>query len=96
MENLFDKAMAGIGEKVALQEIRKVLRGKLPEKQKLEAIISIIETYESYSHRTSLDAEDRELQEEERKMRKERIDDMFDSMVKPLDKLTIHGGKKDE
>ena len=93
MANLFDKAMEGIGEKVALQEIRKVLRGKLPEPAKLESIISIVETYEQYRHRTYLDAEDRALQEEENEMRKQRMDDALEEMLEPL---TIRKGEKND
>ena len=91
MENLFDKAMAGIGEKVALQEIRKVLRGKLPEPAKLESIISIVETYEQYRHRTYLDAEDRAMKEEEAEMRKQRMEEDLEAVLEPL---TIRKGEK--
>jgi len=69
MKNLFDAAMEGIGEKVALTAIRKVVRSNDNTQAKLEKIISIVETYQDYAHRQSLDAENRELQAEERAMR---------------------------
>jgi hypothetical protein len=94
MANLFDKAMEGIGEKVALQEIRKVLRGKLPEKQKLEAVIGIVETYVDYAERRERDAERREIEAEEAEMQREKINDMFEDMKPDFDKLTIRKGEK--
>jgi hypothetical protein len=69
MKNLFDAAMEGIGEKVALTAIRKVVRSNDNTQAKLEKIISIVETYQDYAHRQSMDAENRELQAEERAMR---------------------------
>lgn len=92
MKNLFDEAMNGIGEKVALQEIRKVLRGKLPEKQKLEAVVSIVHTYEDYAERTALEAERRAIEADEAEMRREKIDEMFENMKPDFDKLTIRKG----
>ncbi len=89
MKNLFDEAMNGIGEKVALQEIRKVLRGKLPEKDKLEAVVEIIHTYEDYAYRTQRDAENRELEKEESEMRREQWEE---SMKKITEPLTIRKG----
>ena len=71
MKNLFDAAMEGIGEKVALTAIRKVVRSNDNTQAKLEKIISIVETYQDYAHRQSMDAENRELQAEERAMRYE-------------------------
>jgi len=96
MANLFDKAMEGIGEKVALQEIRKVLRGKLPEKQKLETVVEIIHTYEDYAERQELDSERRAIEAEEAEMRREKIDEMFEDMKPDFDTLTksIRKGEK--
>ena len=87
MKNLFDEAMNGIGEKVALQEIRKVLRGKLPEKDKLKAVVEIIHTYEDYAERQELEAERRAIEADEAEMRREKVDDLFAEMAAPVDKL---------
>ena len=87
MKNLFDEAMNGIGEKVALQEIRKVLRGKLPEKDKLEAVVVIIHTYEDYAERQELEAERRAIEADEAEMRREKINDMFENMMPDFDEL---------
>lgn len=91
MKNLFDEAMSGIGEKVALQEIRKVLRGKGKDDEKLKSIVSIVETYSDYAARRDLDAEDRELKEEEAQLRRERDQEALEGM---MDRLTIHKGDK--
>lgn len=88
MKNLFDEAMNGIGEKVALQEIRKVLRGKLPEKDKLKAVVEIVHTYEDYAERQELEAERRAIEADEAEMRREKINEMFENMVPDFDKLT--------
>lgn len=87
MKNLFDEAMNGIGEKVALQEIRKVLRGKLPEKDKLKAVVIIVHTYEDYAERQELEAERRAIEADEAEMRREKINEMFENMAAPVDKL---------
>jgi hypothetical protein len=94
MANLFDKAMEGIGEKVALQEIRKVLRGKLPEKQKLDAVVDIVTTYQEYVEREYREAERRALEADEAQMQREKIDEMFENMKPDFDKLTIRKGEK--
>lgn len=100
MKNLFDEAMSGIGEKVALQEIRKVLRGKDNDKVKLEAVVSIVHTYEDYAERAELDAERRAIEADEAEMRRERINDMFDEMAKPvMEGMTLRqkkGGQNDK
>ena len=96
MKNLFDEAMSGIGEKVALQEIRKVLRGKLPVKQKLDAIVDIVYTYTDYKERQQLEAERRAIQAEEEDARKQRVDELFDGLKEDMDKLTIRKGEQDE
>lgn len=92
MKNLFDEAMNGIGEKVALQEIRKVLRGKLPEKDKLKAVVEIVHTYEDYAERQELEAERRAIEADEAEMRREKINEMFENMAPDFDKLTIRKG----
>jgi uncharacterized protein YdaL len=84
MSNLFDEAMNGIGEKIAIQEIRKVIRGKDSVNVKLEKIVSIVETYQDYAHRQAMDAEDRELKAEEEAMRRQRLAETIEDMVAPL------------
>jgi len=96
MGNLFWDGMDGIGQKIALQEIRKVVRGKDPEGVKLEKIVSIVHSYEDYAEDQYLAAQDRELAEEDAKMRREKINDMFDGMIEPLNKLTIRKGEKND
>lgn len=90
MEDLYRKAMNGIGIKVAMQEIRKVTRGKLNDGEKLAAIMGIVDSYKEDWERNNAEQERRELLEEEERMRKEKIDDMFEGMTEGLDKLTIH------
>ena len=92
MKNLFDEAMNGIGEKVALQEIRKVLRGKLPEKDKLKAVVEIVHTYEDYAERQAIETERRAIEADEAEMRREKINEMFENMAPDFDKLTIRKG----
>jgi hypothetical protein len=96
MKNLFDEAMNGIGEKVALQEIRKVLRGKLPEKQKLEAVVDIVHTYEDYAECHELEVERRALEADEAEMRRQKVDDLFEDLKPDFDKLTIRKGEKND
>jgi len=91
MDDLFRKAMSGIGEKVALQEIRKVLRGKDKESVKLEKVITIIHSYEEDEEMARFAAERRELEAEEAAMNGQKIQNMFDTMAEPLEKLTVKG-----
>ena len=98
MKNLFDEAMNGIGEKVALQEIRKVLRGKLPEKQKLEAVVDIVHTYEEYHEQQELAAERRAIEADEAEMQREKINEMFEGWKPDFEKLEncIQKGEKND
>ena len=96
MKNLFDEAMSGIGEKVALQEIRKVLRGKAKDQEKLEAVVSIVHTYEDYAERAELDAERRAIEADEAEMRRQRIDEMFENMAAPVTEALTFRQKKGE
>ena len=98
MKNLFDEAMNGIGEKVALQEIRKVLRGKLPEKDKLKTVVEIVHTYEDYAERQAIETERRAIEADEAEMRREKINDMFEGMMQPFDNLEkcIRKGEKND
>lgn len=46
-EDLYREAMDGIGMKIALQAIRKVLRSsEIPDGQKLERIVTIVHSFE--------------------------------------------------
>jgi hypothetical protein len=47
MENLYKAAMDGIGAKVAMMAIRKVLRVTGTDNEKLEQIIAIVHSYEN-------------------------------------------------
>ena len=87
MEDLFRKAMDGILEKVALQEIRKVIRGKDKESVKLEKIVTIVHSYEDDAERAELEAERRAIEEDEEKLRREKVNDIFDGIKEPLDKM---------
>jgi predicted transcriptional regulator len=86
-KDLYREAMDGIFQEVALKAIRKVIRGKEPEKEKLAKIVTIIHSYEDDVEQAELAAERRAIQEEEEQDRKERIADMFDGMKAPLDEL---------
>jgi len=99
MSELYRKAMDGIFVTVAMQEIRKVVRSKDPDQQKLEKIVGIVHEYEEDAEQAELAAERRAIEADEAEMRRKRINDMFDEMQAPLDKLVMlttdtGGGKK--
>ena len=99
MSELYRKAMDGIFVTVAMQEIRKVVRSKGPDQQKLEKIVGIVHEYEEDAEQAELAAERRAIEADEAEMRRERINDMFEEMQAPLDKLVLTttgtgGGKK--
>ena len=99
MKDLFREAMDGIGQKVAMQEIRKLIRSSKPEKEKLELIIGIVHAYEEDAEIAEREAERRAIEEEEAAERRESINEMFEGMAAPLDKLVMTttgtgGGKK--
>ena len=99
MSELYRKAMDGIFVTVAMQEIRKVVRGKDTDQQKLKQIIGIVHEYEEDAEQAELAAERRAIEADEAEMRRERINDMFEEMQAPLDKLVMTttgtgGGKK--
>jgi len=96
MENLYRTTMAGIGCKIAMQSIRTVVRNKsIRDEEKLEQIIAIVHSYEEDAEDAYRAEERRAMEADEAQMQKERIDDMFEDMAKPLDKLW-NGGKKNE
>ena len=96
MEDLYRAAMDGICQKVAMQEIRKVIRSSKPEKTKLDQIVSIIHAYEDDVERKELEDERRAIEAEEAESRREKINEMFEDMAAPLDKLvdSVKGGQK--
>lgn len=97
LEDLYRNAMDGIFQKVALQEIRKVIRGNKPEGVKLELIATIIHSYEDDVERAELEAERRAIEADEEALRHEKIDEMFEDMAPPFDKLIdIAKGKAGE
>lgn len=81
MEDLYRSAMDGIGQKVALQEIRKVIRGNKPAGVKLELIVRIIHSYEDDVERAELEAERRAIEVESADIQRERINEMFDGLT---------------
>ena len=89
MTDLFREAMDGIGQKIAIQEIRKVIRGKDPEKVKLEKICGIVHSYEDDAEEAELAAERRAIEADEAEMRRRHIDDMFEGMSGGLEALNI-------
>ena len=97
-EDLYRTAMDGICQKVAMQEIRKVIRGNKPEGVKLELIVGIIHSYEEDMEQRELDAERRAIEAEEAEERRQKIDEMFEGMAAPLDKLMdcVKGEKRDK
>ena len=96
MENLYRTTMAGIGCRIAMQSIRTVVRDKaIRDEEKLKQIIAIVHSYEEDAEDAYHAEERRAMEADEAQMQKERIDDMFEGMVKPLDELW-KGGKKDE
>jgi len=97
-EDLYRTAMDGICQKVALQEIRKVIRGNKPEGVKLEQIVSIIHGYEEDMEQRERDAERRAIEEEEEAERRERSEEFFEGLTAPLDKLMdcVKGEKHDK
>ena len=95
MENLYGNAMKGIRQKVAMQEIRKVIRTDKADDQKLATILEIVHAYEEDIEIAAREEERRAIEEEEAADRRERINDMFEDMAAPLDKLVdIAKGEK--
>ena len=45
MADYYRDAMLGIQDKVAMMAIRKIIRGKLSEKEKLEEILCVVDEY---------------------------------------------------
>jgi len=100
MEKIFDnpynKAMNGIREKMALQSIRKVIRdGNINDTAKLNIIMAIVHDFEEDKEQAELVEERRAIEADEAELRRARIDDMFENMTEPLEKLTIRKGGKE-
>ena len=86
--------MDGIAQKVAMREIRKVIRGKKPEGVKLELIVAIVHSYDEDCERIMVEAERREMEAEEERERKEAVNDFMEPLIQPLENLTIHRTNK--
>ena len=87
-KNLYRAEMEGIAGKIALQSIRKVLRDPgIHDTAKLNIIMSVIHDYENDKEEAELAAERRAIEEDEAQMRREKIDEWFDGMAAPMDKL---------
>lgn len=90
MSEIYRRAMDGIGQKVAMQAIRAVVRKREgTDAVKLQQIIEIVHDYEQDAEEAYLAAERRAIEADEAKMRREKIDEMFEGMTEPLEKLTI-------
>ena len=89
MENLYGNAMKGIRQKVAMQEIRKLIRTDRTDEEKLAAIMDIIHAYEEDIEIAAREEERRAIEEEEAAERRERINDMFEGMAAPLNDLVL-------
>ena len=92
MESVYRKEMKDIQGKMAIQVIRKIIRGNDPDFEKLEAICRVVHDYEDDMERAAIDEERRAIEADEADMRREKINDMFDGMTEGLDSLTIHKG----
>lgn len=87
-ENPYRTEMKNIGYKVAMQSIRKVVRDpKTNDVAKLNIIMSIIHDFEEDLEATEEAEERRAIQADEAEMRKQKVDDLFDGMKEPLDKV---------
>ena len=90
MSEIYRRAMDGIGQKVAMQAIRAVVRKREgTDAVKLQQIIEIVHDYEQDAEQAYLAAERRAIEADEAQMRREKVDEMFEGMTEPLKKLTI-------
>ena len=89
MENLYGIAMKGIRQKVAMQEIRKIIRTDKTDEAKLAFIIDIVHAFEDDLEIAAREEERRAIEEEEAADRRERINDMFEEMAAPLNNLVL-------
>ena len=86
--NPYREEMKNIGYKVAMQSIRKVVRDpKTNDVAKLNIIMSIVHDFEEDLEDAEAAEERRAIQADEAEMRKQKIDDLFDGMKEPLDKV---------
>ena len=86
-EDLYRNAMKGIRQKVAMQEIRRVIRTDKADCEKLAAILDIIHAYEEDLEVAYREDERRAIEADEAEMRREKVNEMFEDMAAPLDKL---------
>ena len=93
-KNPYSTAMEGIRYKVAMQSIRKVIRDNATnDVAKLNIIMSIVHDFEEDLENAELESERKAIREDEAQMRREKIDEMFENMAAPMEKLTLRGEK---
>jgi hypothetical protein len=95
-ESPYAAAMKGIRTKIAMQAIRKIIREDDMDENKLAAIVAVIHEYEDDQERAELEAERKAIEADEAEMRRERINEMFEDMAAPVNKLMdcVKGGSK--
>ena len=86
-ESPYASAMKGIRTKIAMQAIRKIIREDDVDENKLAAIVTVIHEFEDDQERAELEAERKAIEAEEAEERREKINDMFEDMTAPMDKL---------
>ena len=93
-KNPYSTAMEGIRYKVAMQSIRKVIRDNATnDVAKLNIIMSIVHDFEEDLENAELESERKAIREDEAQMRREKIDEMFENMAAPMEKLTLREEK---
>jgi len=89
-ENPYRAEMKNIGYRVAMQSIRKVVRDpKTNDVAKLNIIMAIVHDFEEDLEAAELAEERRAIEADEAEMRKQKVDDLFDGMKEPMDKLGV-------
>jgi len=92
VETPYRAEMKNIGYKVAMQSIRKIVRDpKTNDVAKLNIIMAIVHEFEDDLEAAELAEERRAIEADEAEMRKQKVDDLFDGMKEPLDRMSIHG-----
>ena len=97
-ESPYTAAMKGIRTKIAMQAIRKMIREDDTDENKLAGIIAVVHEYEDDQERAELEAERKAIEADEAEMQREKINEMFEDMAAPLDKLMdcVKGEKRDK
>ena len=88
-ESAYRLEMKGIQDKMAMQAIRKIIRGNDTDPEKLKAICQVIHDYEDDVERAELDEERRAIEADEAELRFEKVNEMFEGITEPLEQLTI-------